>query len=190
MPFLDNYGLSQYTTKIRNLLKGFVPVTRKINGKPLSSDLTLATEEIYSTEERVIGKWIDGKPLYRLTVEVMTPESTGYKNYYILSGKNIDSITRMDGTCRGSNGYYNTANSYIKESNPGGACGITLFANPAGTLAIHAYGGLVLNCPLTVTLEYTKTTDQATYTVLTSEISMNQTDASIAPTSASTASLY
>ena len=28
-------------------------------------DYDITSKEIYSTEEQVIGKWIDGKPLYR-----------------------------------------------------------------------------------------------------------------------------
>lgn len=43
MPFLDSEGLRQYTAKVMTLLQGFVPVTRKINGKPLTSDITTHT---------------------------------------------------------------------------------------------------------------------------------------------------
>lgn len=42
---------------------------------------------IYSTEEQVIGKWIDGKPLYRKVIETILPETTVngtivYENLY------------------------------------------------------------------------------------------------------------
>lgn len=46
MSFLDNDGLSRYTFKLKNLLKGFVPITRTINGNPLSSDVVLTAEDI------------------------------------------------------------------------------------------------------------------------------------------------
>lgn len=32
-------------------------------------------EEIYSTEETVIGKWIDERPLYRQVVDITTPST-------------------------------------------------------------------------------------------------------------------
>lgn len=40
MIFLDLEGLQKYTAKVLEILQGFVPVTRKINGKPLTSDIT------------------------------------------------------------------------------------------------------------------------------------------------------
>lgn len=43
MAFLNNSGLRRYTTKILDLLKGFVPVTRKINGKTLTEDIITHT---------------------------------------------------------------------------------------------------------------------------------------------------
>lgn len=39
MAFLDLEGLQQYTTKLKTALQGFVPVTRKINGKALTEDI-------------------------------------------------------------------------------------------------------------------------------------------------------
>ena len=43
MGFLNLDGLKQYTANLLNLLQGFVPTTRKINGKPLTSDITTHT---------------------------------------------------------------------------------------------------------------------------------------------------
>lgn len=38
-------------------------------------------ENIYSTEEQVVGTWIDGKPLYRKVVEYTLVEPSGYPSY-------------------------------------------------------------------------------------------------------------
>ena len=37
------------------------------------------SEEVYSTEEQVIGTWIDGKPLYRKVVEMGNMTKDNYK---------------------------------------------------------------------------------------------------------------
>ena len=55
----------------------------------------------YSTEEQVIGQWIDGKPVYQKTVTGIiadTPSSgTSVATEVDLSSLNISSIVRMDG---------------------------------------------------------------------------------------------
>lgn len=43
MPFLNLEGLQRFMSKLMIVLEGFVPVTRKINGKPLTSDITTHT---------------------------------------------------------------------------------------------------------------------------------------------------
>lgn len=47
---LDYGGLGVYTSKIKNFVEGkigdFVPSTRKVNGKALSSDITLTASDI------------------------------------------------------------------------------------------------------------------------------------------------
>lgn len=46
MAYLDNIGLARVWSKITNKLSGYVPTSRKINGKALSSDITLTTSDI------------------------------------------------------------------------------------------------------------------------------------------------
>ena len=55
----------------------------------------------YSTEEQVIGTWIDGKPLYQRVIHVQNKQFDGNGNYTIdLSSENMDIILPMQ------NGYY------------------------------------------------------------------------------------
>ncbi len=49
---------------------------------------SVGAEEIYSTEERVIGRWIDNRPLYRKTFE---------KEGFNIFGKNIWTLIDMQG---------------------------------------------------------------------------------------------
>lgn len=52
------------------------------------------TQDVYTTEEKRIGTWIDGKPLYRITVVVNNPtESTSTD----LSQYNIKEVVKLTG---------------------------------------------------------------------------------------------
>lgn len=54
----------------------------------------------YSAEEKVIGTWMDGKPLYKLYVK---GTSTNRRVTIDLSDKNIEEITSMTGVCNADN---------------------------------------------------------------------------------------
>lgn len=56
----------------------------------------------YSAEEKVIGTWIDGKPLYKLLVRGTT---TNRRITIDLSDKNIKEITSITGVCNANNIY-------------------------------------------------------------------------------------
>lgn len=59
--------------------------------------------EIYSTNEQVIGKWIDGKPLYRKVLNITNPadSNTDYKD---VADLNISTVVHLYG-------YYNKTNT-------------------------------------------------------------------------------
>lgn len=46
MAYLDNIGLARVWSKITNKLSSYVPITRRINGKALTSDITLSATDI------------------------------------------------------------------------------------------------------------------------------------------------
>lgn len=52
---------------------------------------------IYSTEEREIGVWTDGKPLYQKTIKVTSPSSSSAFQNMDLSSLNIDTCVSIDG---------------------------------------------------------------------------------------------
>lgn len=64
----------------------------------------------YSEEEKKIGTWIDGKPLYRLIVQGKTTSRNLLLN---LSDKNIAKITRMDGVFNASENYFIPFPNYL-----------------------------------------------------------------------------
>lgn len=108
--------------------------------------------EIYSTEEIRIGTWIDGKPLYRkcFTGLVSPSTSTQLNTFLNVSGLNIDSLPFLGGTIGRfpipiANG---TSSAYL------------WITTDKTHMAIYVNGSSVFEKPVTLTLEYTKTTDE------------------------------
>lgn len=113
-----------------------------------------SSQEIYSTEETVIGRWIDGKPIYRYTIEIETGKSGGDTIVQGTDQLNIDiliaskAIIKMDG-----------ANNTLISILPNNGTDIKLCNDnrvhiyiDSGTVNLaYKHGVLVI--------EYTKTTD-------------------------------
>ena len=64
----------------------------------------------YSLDEKIIGTWINGKPLYRLIIQGKTTNRTLTIN---LSDRNIEKITRMDGMFNASENYFLPIPNYL-----------------------------------------------------------------------------
>lgn len=111
------------------------------------------TTDNYSTTEKVVGTWIDGKPLYQQTVITTTPNSSNGTSKPVPS--NIDTLVKFEGTMKNANSDWN------------------IFAFDYSTINIYYHNGSDelnwLNIPdhsrnktAYLTFYYTKTTDQAT----------------------------
>ena len=106
----------------------------------------------YSTTEKRIGTWINGKPLYRKVYSITNPSSSN-TNYADLSSLNIDTVVHLYGYYKSSNGTFDipftdSENNYS-----------VMFINNSNQLR-----GRIANTGSTITdtkviLEYTKTTD-------------------------------
>ena len=114
----------------------------------------------YSTTEQVVGTWIDGKPLYQITV-IKTANS--YTNYlYELSDLGIYNIDIMIIDLGGSTVHYMptdyvgyaSISYYVNSSDRA-----HVYLNGAGQLAIQNQN--TNNRTYYITLKYTKTTDSA-----------------------------
>ena len=57
----------------------------------------------YSTQEQVVGTWIDGKPLYEITLDFGSISANSAKTIDV-SSLNIDYVTSFDSTARLDNG--------------------------------------------------------------------------------------
>ena len=70
----------------------------------------------YSLDEKVIGTWMDGKPLYKLLVKGTT---TDKRVTIVLSDKNIEEITSITGVCNANNMYNIPICFYFAENETG-----------------------------------------------------------------------
>ena len=108
----------------------------------------------YSTDEKRIGTWIDGKPLYRIVLQFPNgTQSTDLVNYTLSNY----GITNVDTIFIVHPSYYSLGNARFPfQYNDGNAfeCNV----NPT-TLAVKLGYNQIANSPFLITLEYTKTTD-------------------------------
>lgn len=104
--------------------------------------------DLYSTEEKIIGQWIDGKPLYQKTFEVnVSPAYNSWVNIVTLPG--VDRVISIPHIL-----FINNSGNYLVATGSGIEF---LFDN---SILKAEYNTNVNNRPINIiTLQYTKTTD-------------------------------
>lgn len=118
---------------------------------------------IYSPEEREIGTWIDGKPLYQKTVISNINQSTGFT--YIDTGiSNIDEIVNVFGSATYGNNDWWLIFPYSDgdDNNISLASRISRVQKSTGRIAFYLganYTGSYVVNKVRFTVQYTKTTD-------------------------------
>lgn len=105
---------------------------------------------LYSTEEARIGTWVDGKPLYRIVLELKSPSvDNSEQKICDLSPLNIDSVVSLNGIVNASPlNWYRDSTHYFSTRAIGHSEILMAVGHPTYT-----------NLPVYATLEYTKTTD-------------------------------
>lgn len=126
--------------------------TKAIIGKQVSSGGGSALH-VYSTEEKVVGTWIDGKPLYEKTVVY---EGALKTNTTIYQDESINEVIEV------SNKYfYDTLfNKWNTEISGGYQANIMARGCDIQGDVAEVYGDRITKCRCTI--QYTKTTDTAT----------------------------
>lgn len=112
--------------------------------------------ESYSTEEQVIGTWIDGKPIYRKIIQSTTASDGSTK--YISIGANVDEFVSMHCLVK------NDGTQYLPSGfNEGSTYTVSIdgYDNSGGTKAntVGIRHKSYPNLPVTIVIEYTKATD-------------------------------
>ena len=113
------------------------------------------TLDIYSTEEKIIGTWIDNRPVYRKVIDV----GSGSGNFTHPHGiSNIDIIVNAYGSFLQSGTYREPLpKTTFANSSPGWSAHIDDFTDT--TFSLHFGTGIGTATKVFVILEYTKTTD-------------------------------
>ena len=105
----------------------------------------------YSTSEQLIGKWIDNKPLYRRTFTTNTINISNMSGYLYAGSITIaDYISNVDKI------FIDTSKSYVNIS---GVTRPIIGGGQQGTVMAIYTEVARTNCTVTMTVEYTKTTD-------------------------------
>lgn len=126
-----------------------------------------SAEDVYSLEERIVGRWIDGKPVYCVTI-VWRVGPNGVD----LSKYNIDIIININGmTGPSPDGFRHKLSSYTSTSR--GQYGLYLIGD---TLYYESLTAGMTNTPFFATIKYTKTTDQPTIPLPEMETDILQED--------------
>ena len=120
-----------------------------VKGNPGKDGKDGSENQIYSTDETVIGKWINGKPLYRKAVKASV--NTGYQDAYDVSNMNMDEVINISGTISQTAGSFVPIPYYTNSSD------FTIIYYPKSSKYIRvntSKAGIV-----NIIIEYTKTTD-------------------------------
>ena len=118
------------------------------------------TNNDYSTDEKVIGKWVDGKPIYQKTwVNIDVTDMNDGTNHNIIDISNLNAETTVDIRAVGyqlTDGQkYDYSNTFSNsETNPRW---FNVWRRQNNYIGINI-GNLSITS-VTVTLQYTKTTD-------------------------------
>lgn len=110
--------------------------------------------DLYSEDEMVIGRWTDGKPIYRKTIRGKSPSRTSTTTTVAsLSSLNIDRVITFIPN-------WESSTYFFPPSYSGG--GQSIYYNK-NTKNIDAWTNVsdYVNVDVTVEIEYTKTTDQS-----------------------------
>ena len=117
----------------------------------------------YSTNEQIVGTWIDGKPIYQKTITGTTNNSND--PLYLATGISIDKVINIEGAvCQAGDTYvFNNfwANAISSNTVLGFKIAVAnnLHSTIPNNLIITASHSNYQGCPFYITVKYTKTTD-------------------------------
>lgn len=121
--------------------------------KTTDSAVEIGSDTDYSTTEKIVGTWIDGKPLWQKTIScgTVTADGSWHEVQHSISG--IDQVVRADGALFGNNGAAVPVCSVVSSFN------FTAYAEADKTKVNYVVGSSRSsgNYKLYVTIQYTKT---------------------------------
>lgn len=109
-----------------------------------------SNKQIYSTNEQVIGTWIDGKPLYRKVIRTTTASA-------INTIKTLDTIANLQEITKSNSSWRTTDGFKYLTDNPSEAP--VIFVDTSNNVTESHKADYFNNATIVIVLEYTKTTD-------------------------------
>lgn len=157
----EGYGIKCIDSSLNTLVFKAETIPNEDISIYVGLENTADVGEIYSTEEVVIGRWIDGKPIYRMTIVDVLPttrDTIDARTDVPWKNKNMDNLVNMYGSIYGLSSYpiirtHLFDNTYMR-----------LWLTPT-SMNIVINDPTCLGRPFYLTVEYTKTTDTATIAI-------------------------
>ena len=130
----------------------------------------LPDADVYSTDETVVGTWIDGKPVYRKVFKTTTPAAINTPSNIInIAELQTDTIISVGGNVRATieGGYYVFPVNIMQ---PTGSLALKFsitcwIRQSENVVAMNVIRESETNAPCVIVIEYTKTTDTATINI-------------------------
>lgn len=169
MPYIDKIKVDGIDYDVGNNIEETLPVGTRVefNGQaqniPDGWQQVEDERDVYSTTERRIGTWIDGKPIYRYVEEITEPITTQGQEHQIQYQLNIDNLITIKTMLKSAEyeEWYPLPYYYINASgtNSSDWTGGFSFKSDSNKLSIKMGSALMNYSRFFIILEYTKTTD-------------------------------
>lgn len=108
MPFNNSASSNKNTVRIDNAWVTASGLTLYVTAKytkTTDSATSIGVDTDYSTTEKIVGTWIDGKPLYQKTINCGTlPSSAGNMKSTAHGISNLDTVACINGVAKSSTG--------------------------------------------------------------------------------------
>lgn len=140
-----------------------------INGE--SVNIPKSEGEVYSTEETRIGTWIDGKPLYQCTFIGRTPNQAGDGTIANLSDFNINTCVDIFGFVKLTKVSSQISIHHYYQASDRSGDGFVFAYVGNNNLVVSCKHPNYLDCPIHITLKYTKNSESLNTNTLTSRVS-------------------
>ena len=149
-------------TDLANFYQGILPY---LGGMPEIVANKFTKSDLYSTDEKIIGQWTDGKPLYQKTfaVAVTTQSAKTVKTYNLISDNTIK-MRNAFGSFERADGNIHTILHVNANQNDGSVAFSVMITQDSSTgvsLIVKSLGTLSTTATAYCTIQYTKTTDSA-----------------------------
>ena len=172
-----DYQLSNPTNAISNLTD--VNLTNLADGNILKYDATnqewindtessgnetelILNAQIYSADEKQVGVWTNGKPLYQKTVEITNPQTVSGLGGYDVTLLNIDECIDIEGYAVTNQNLFLPLTYCTPVESPDVDYNLTFYSKPNEYIMFYlsqlVSGGFT---KVATTIKYTKTTDSA-----------------------------